>query len=319
MYWYKLPYAHRFGRYLMPIIPFYILLFVYGTREFYRFLYKYYREKTFVNSLNYIFFGITVVYFASSYYDHRELYAEQTRHISIRQVAAGKWLKENTPEDAVIATHDVGAIAYYSNRKIVDVAGLISPEFTKRLLDRDFSSFMVQEMKKQNVSYIAFLREWYQVVNQPALLVAGDKNFEIMEVYKFDPQRTHVLSREVNSINEYAMQLLQSAGGGKQVSQVINLLNRSVSMDPASSLTYFLLAYAYQVSGDIENSEKNLIKAVEIFPGYRGAVFMLADILKKQNKFPEARKYTENYLKLNPDDTTAVKLLNSLSDTVIVK
>jgi tetratricopeptide (TPR) repeat protein len=315
MYWYKLPYAHRFGRYLMPIIPFYILMFIYGTRELFKFLYKYFTEKTFVNSLNYIFIGITIVYFASSYYPHRELFAEQTRHISIRQVAAGKWLKDNTPGDAIIATHDVGAVAYYSNRKIVDVAGLISPEFIKKLLDRDFSTFMVQEMKKQNVSYIAFLREWYQVVNQPALLVAGDKNFEIMEVYKFDPQKTHVLSREVNSINEYAMQLLQN----KQVTQAINILNRSISLDPASSLTYFLLAYAFNMSGDVENAAKNLIKAVEIFPGYRGAVFMLADILKKQSRIPEARRYTENYLKINPNDTSAAKLLSSLPDSVIVK
>jgi len=299
----------------MPVIPFYILLFVYGTRGFCRFLYKYYKVKTFVNSLNYIFFGITIVYFTSSYYAHRELYADQTRAISIRQVITARWLRENTPEDAIIATHDIGAIAYYSGRKIVDVAGLISPEFIEKLADKDFSSFMVQEMKRQNVSYLAFLKEWYQVVNQLPLFTTGDNNFEIMEVYKFDPQKIHILSREVNSINEYAIRLLQS----KQVSQAITVLNRSISMDPASSLTYFILAYVYQLSKDTENSVKNLVKAVEIFPGYRGAVFALADILKKQSKFTEARKYTENYLKLNPNDTTAVKLLSSLSDTVIVK
>ncbi|MGV8018322.1 MAG: hypothetical protein AB2L26_09125 [Ignavibacteria bacterium] len=38
------------------------------------------------------------------------------------------WIKENTKPEDIIATHDVGAIGYYSDRKIVDVAGLITPE-----------------------------------------------------------------------------------------------------------------------------------------------------------------------------------------------
>lgn len=40
----------------------------------------------------------------------------------------GEWLRENTPEDAVIAAHDIGAIGYASERRILDLAGLVSPE-----------------------------------------------------------------------------------------------------------------------------------------------------------------------------------------------
>ncbi len=43
-------------------------------------------------------------------------------------IEIGKWLKANTPEDAIIMTPDVGAIAYYSDRRICDAAGLVSPE-----------------------------------------------------------------------------------------------------------------------------------------------------------------------------------------------
>jgi tetratricopeptide (TPR) repeat protein len=312
IYWYKLPYAHRFGRYLMPIIPFYILLFIYGTREFYKYIYRYFREKNTVNSLNYIFFLIVIIYSVSVYYQQRVLYAEQTHHIAIRQVATAKWLRDHTPEGSIIATHDVGAIGYYSNREILDVAGLINPEFIKRLNDRDFSKFMVIEMKKYNVSYIAFLREWYRVVNQTPLFTTGDNNFEIMDVFKFDPNRTHILSREVNGMNSYALQLAQN----RQVAQAINLLSRSVSMDPESSLSYYYLSYACSLEGDDANTVKYLKKALDIFPEYKDAALSLASEYRKLNDIHEARKYTEGYLKYNPSDSTALNLLKSLQDSI---
>jgi tetratricopeptide (TPR) repeat protein len=312
IYWYKLPYAHRFGRYLMPIIPFYILLFVYGTREFYRYLYKYFNDKNLVNALNYIFFIIVIIYSALEYYQLRLLYADQTHHISIRQVATAKWLHDHTPEGSIVATHDVGAIGYYSGREVIDVAGLINPEFIKKLNDKDFSQFMVDEMKKYRVSYIAFLREWYRVVNQPPLFTTGDNNIEIMDVFKFDPNKTHILSREVNGMNSYALQLAQN----RQVAQAINLLSRSVSMDPESSLSYYYLSYAYSLEGDDANTVKYLKKALSIFPEYKEASLALASEYRKLNDIPEARKYTEGYLKYNPSDSTALNLLKSLQDSI---
>lgn len=315
IYWYKLPYAHRFGRYMMPIIPFYILIFTYGTREFLLVLYRYFKDRSIINTLSYVFLLIVILYSASAYYTQRELYADQTHHISIRQVATAKWLRDHTPEGSIVATHDVGAIGYYSNRKIIDVAGLINPEFIKELLDQNFSQIMVEEMKKRNVTYIAFLREWYRVVNQEPLFTTGDNNFEIMDVFKFDPQKTHILSRDVNSINNYAMNLVQN----KQVQQGISLFNRAVSMDPQSSLTYYYLAYTYFITGDRANSEKYLLKALDIFPGFKEAVFLLAESYKRDNKYQEARFYTEKYLKINPSDTTALNLLKSLSDSTQIK
>lgn len=50
--------------------------------------------------------------------------------ISIREVHIyiGKWLSEHTPKEATVAIYDIGAVGYYSNRKIIDLAGLINPE-----------------------------------------------------------------------------------------------------------------------------------------------------------------------------------------------
>lgn len=40
----------------------------------------------------------------------------------------GDWLRENTPEDTVIAALDIGAVGYLSERRVLDLMGLVSPE-----------------------------------------------------------------------------------------------------------------------------------------------------------------------------------------------
>ncbi|MFI5145183.1 MAG: tetratricopeptide repeat protein, partial [Ignavibacteria bacterium] len=315
LYWYKLPFAAVKGRYLIPVIPFYILISVYGAREFFRLIVPYFKDRKIINSLNLILFGIIIVYTALSYFDTRTDYAEQTHHISVRNLAATKWINENTPPDAVIATHDIGAIGYYTRRKLLDVAGLISPQFTPKLFDPDFPKFMADEMKRNNVSYIAFIQEWYRVANENPLAAFGENNEEVLAIYKFEPEKTHVLGRDVNSYLFYSRGLIQN----KQYPQAISTLTKLYNADPASSITLFFLGYAYFLSGDAANAEKNLHKALEIFPGYRDASYLLADIYKKENKIEDAKKNISDYLKLNPSDTNAVKLMNTLTDSTRIK
>ena len=40
----------------------------------------------------------------------------------------GDWLRENTPEDAVVAALDIGLLGYTSERRVLDLMGLVSPE-----------------------------------------------------------------------------------------------------------------------------------------------------------------------------------------------
>ncbi len=43
-------------------------------------------------------------------------------------VGMGRWLHDNTPEDAVVAALDIGAVGYVSGRRVLDLMGLVSPE-----------------------------------------------------------------------------------------------------------------------------------------------------------------------------------------------
>jgi hypothetical protein len=48
----------------------------------------------------------------------------------------GKWLDRTAPPDALIATPDIGAIGYYSRRRVLDIGGLVTPRMVP-LLERE--------------------------------------------------------------------------------------------------------------------------------------------------------------------------------------
>ena len=57
-----------------------------------------------------------------------EMLGNNTREVEEIDVALGRWLAVNTPPDALVAVDDIGAITFLSQRRIVDMNGLVSPE-----------------------------------------------------------------------------------------------------------------------------------------------------------------------------------------------
>lgn len=316
IYWYKLPYAHRFGRYLMPVIPFMILASMVGFRELARLTASYFKSKQLANGLNFILILLVLVLSVPNYLDNKKVYADECKYINDRQVVAAKWIRDNTKETDIIGTHDVGAIAFYSQRKIVDVAGLVTPELINKLHDKNYVEYMRDYLKKNNVAYLAFLREWYRVVNQTPLLLSPENTAqEVMEVFKFNPDSTHILSKEVNSGIEYVAQFMNQKG---TQNQALNVLNQLVAMDNKSSLTYYLMALVYGGANDAKNYEKNLLKALELYPDFKEVLYALGNYYNAMNDKPNAKKYLERYVTLKPTDTKAMEMLKSASDTTSV-
>jgi len=317
IYWYKLPYAHRFGRYLMPIIPFMILVSMGGFREFARLIGSFLKNKQMANGFNFVIILLVLFISITNYFDNKKSYAEECKYINDRQVVAAKWIRDNTKETDIIGTHDVGAIAFYSQRKIVDVAGLVTPELINKLHDKNYVEYMREYLKKNNVSYLAFLREWYRVVNQTPLFISPEGAAqEIMEVFKFNPDSTHILSKEVNSGIEYVGQFINQKG---MQNQALNVLNQLVSMDNKSSLTYYLMALVYGSANDAKSYEKYLLKALELYPDFKEVLSALGIYYKAMNDYPSARKYLERYVILKPADTKAIEMLKSVSDSTTAK
>jgi tetratricopeptide (TPR) repeat protein len=310
IYWLKLPYAHRFGRYLMPVIPFFILVSVSGFRNLALIFSKYLNNRKPGEILLYLIIAGIIIFSVSDYNSNKVLYAEQSKYIYDRQIEAALWIKNNTAPDDIIATHDVGAIGFYSERKIIDVAGLVTPELIRKINDPDYNVYMSDYMEKENVKYLVFLREWYRVVNQdPLFSTFGKLPPEVMDIYEFKPGETHIVSSEVRSILMYAEELLSQ----KNAQQALLYLNRAAALEPESSYTFYLMSYAYSLLNDLENFEGSLLKAVEIYPQYTDALLNLGNFYSMQGNSEEAGKYLNRVLEIDPENESAKEILRSMN------
>jgi hypothetical protein len=120
----KLPVTYQHGRYTIPIMSVFFLLA--GSGVYSIFLMERQKRwsgiivKTWIISIFLVgigFFGIGA-----------NAYAKDVAIIETEMVASAKWIDKNTPSDSIIAAHDIGALGFYGHRKIIDLAGLISPE-----------------------------------------------------------------------------------------------------------------------------------------------------------------------------------------------
>lgn len=323
IYWYKLPYAHRFGRYLMPIIPFMIIVSSIGFRDIFKSLGGFLKNRT-VAVYGTVFLLLIIAAFSfNNYLENKENYITECKYINDRQVEAAKWIAANTNENDIIATHDVGAIGYYSKRKIVDVAGLVTPELITKISDANYVDEMKQYLNKNGVTYVAFLREWYRVVNQNPLFSTQDISpMEIMEIFKYTPNSTNILSKMSNGIIMEVQNRISSRNP-QQLQNAAQLLNRTLQIDPNSSLTYFYLGIVSLMNNDAKNGETFLLRAVEIFPDYKDALLQLGILYKTNKQYAESKKYLEKYLTLNPTDqkikdqlNEVIKLINNEKETI---
>lgn len=55
----------------------------------------------------------------------------------------GAWLRDNTPEETVVAALDIGALGYASERRVLDLMGLVSPEILALGREMGFQEMVV--------------------------------------------------------------------------------------------------------------------------------------------------------------------------------
>jgi hypothetical protein len=55
-------------------------------------------------------------------------YGWGVQNINAMQVHLGHWVDDHLPKTARLAVNDIGAIAYFSRREIIDLVGLVTPE-----------------------------------------------------------------------------------------------------------------------------------------------------------------------------------------------
>jgi hypothetical protein len=73
----------------------------------------------------------------------------------------GRWFRDHTPPQTIVATPDIGAIGFYSERRVVDLAGLVTPPIVP-MLRREPPETMIAEMR-----FASFVRPDYLMDRAP--------------------------------------------------------------------------------------------------------------------------------------------------------
>ena len=83
-----------------------------------------------------------------------------------------QWLKNNTPKDALIALHDIGVVGYFSERRILDLVGIINPEISKHYRNKQPGTALpfserniIDYLKEKEPDYLVMFTEWDRFFN----------------------------------------------------------------------------------------------------------------------------------------------------------
>jgi hypothetical protein len=119
LYAVQLPATYQHGRYFLPILPVLIGYGVYGFSILAKKYNSIHPARILLRALGSsaavvmaIFLWIGARQFSSDVETIEEI------------VAAAQWIRGNTPSDTVVAAHDIGALGFYGERRIVDLGGV---------------------------------------------------------------------------------------------------------------------------------------------------------------------------------------------------
>ena len=160
----RLPVDYQHGRYMMPVIPALFLLGYDGILITVRGKAHNLIERVFKRSWIPSLIIATAIFWIRG----AEAYATDVAIIETEMVATAKWIASNTKEDDLIAAHDIGALGYISERRILDLAGLISPEVIPILRDeRALEAFL----DANQADYLMTFPGWYPEMTEEREIV----------------------------------------------------------------------------------------------------------------------------------------------------
>jgi arabinofuranosyltransferase len=171
LYALRLPVSYQHGRYVIPMMPVYFLWGLAGSVHLIQpgsvLLWKRALSKALLASL-----GIVLLIF---WFLGGRAYGRDVALIESEMVGMAKWVAINTEPDALIAAHDIGALGYFGRHKIIDLAGLVSPDVIAFIRDEDR---LGEYMNRKGVNYLVTFPGWY-----PKLVMSAEPVYKTQEIY----------------------------------------------------------------------------------------------------------------------------------------
>ena len=164
----RLP-VYQHGRYIMPAMP---IFFLWGMAAIMKFanskkLGRY--HWVFVAGWNFLVGVLCVAFWLIG----ANAYAKDVALIESEMIVSAKWVAENVPQNEVVAAHDIGALGYYDNHDLIDLAGLVSPEVIPFIRDEEK---LAEFLDEKDVKYFIAFPTFYPLLSSwatPAFVTNG--------------------------------------------------------------------------------------------------------------------------------------------------
>lgn len=178
IYFIRLP-AYQHGRYIIPAFP---ILYLYGMLGYLSFILSSKANRLAVLSWQILLIVLVVAFQGAGAVQN----AQDVIFVETQMVRTAQWVNENLPPNAVLAVHDIGAIGYYTQNPLIDLAGLITPDVIPFIRDE---TQLANYLTSAGADYLVTFQNWYPqlVEGRDPILVAGLEKFPFadnMSVYQ---------------------------------------------------------------------------------------------------------------------------------------
>lgn len=166
MYALRLPVTYQHGRYLIPVIPAWLILGIGPLLSVARPGDARFFPRVISRAWVLLLPVITLAFFVTGV----RVYGQDIAVIESEMVAAGVWVSENLPDEPqlLIAAHDIGALGYYGGKPILDLAGLVSAEVIPIMRDE---AALRRYLDDRAVDYLVTLEGWYPELEENLYIV----------------------------------------------------------------------------------------------------------------------------------------------------
>ena len=193
LYAVRLPVNYQHGRYTMPSIPLLVLYGVWGTAEIVRPR----SSRLWLRVLSRTVPAAAAVLALLFWWRGASAYRDDVGFIEGEMVAVAQWLDEHTSPGDLIAVHDIGAIGYLTDRPLLDLAGLITPEVIPFIAD---AGRLADWMAARGAAYVVFFPDFSSTYAQ----LAAEPRFQQLHC------ADHAWTRQVGQHNLCVYRLLSS-------------------------------------------------------------------------------------------------------------
>ena len=186
LYALRLPVTYQHGRYLMPVLPVFFTLGLLGMLGWWRDG----AVQTWRRVIQRAWLLSTALLLVAFWFLGLRAYALDVAVIETEMVDTALWVNQNTPLGKLVAAHDIGALGYFGDRPLLDLAGLVSPDVIPFIRDE---KALAAYLDLRGAEYLVTFPGWYpQLTGQAKLIYQSTASFspemggENMAVYTWN-------------------------------------------------------------------------------------------------------------------------------------